>query len=634
MESGPQLTRSDAMTCRCTAMLLCLLFAIGCTDKAANVKPSATTASAARQPAVRESWPRDNRRDDRFVGSTACADCHREIHDEYFATHPMGRSVRLVADLEGPAADSLPTTISHAAIEYQAYRKGDALWQAESATDSEGIIYRQDVEIDFAVGSGARGYTFVSVRDGCLFQAPLTWYTKTLVWDLSPGYDAVSNPRFERRISTGCIACHSGRANTVPGEQNRFEEPLFAEALIGCERCHGPGAHHLEFHMETMPDGPKVDPIINPAGLDHALRDSVCYQCHLHGQHRVLRSGRNAFDFRPGDHVSDIWVTFLDDKPVTVQDGGSRAVSQPEQMMASTCYRKSNGELGCISCHDPHRVPATADRVDYFRQGCLNCHEDGQTVCSIPEATRRESFADDSCIECHMPRLRADDVPHTAQTNHMIPRHGHDPWLSAAKLPRVFGQGDGRLSKLAIQRAEGLMISDLNGSPDAASYGLHQLDPWLKSTNDPEVFAAAAWLAIALRDMNAALRFARDGLAISPHNEEALEAAALAAQVMGQVDVALRYTEKLRNLDPWNSTYGARHALLLEAAGDPSAAIVIAQETLSINPLLVATRSQLARMLDAEGFADEGASEQHMYERLVQFLKSRKAPARSGGSGR
>src|SRR3712207_8836821 len=46
--------------------------------------------------------------------------------------------------------------------------------------------------------------------------------------------------------------------------------------------------------------------------------------------------------------------------------------------------------LGCISCHDPHRLPDLEERVPYFRERCLNCHSEGRG-CNLAEPDRKST---------------------------------------------------------------------------------------------------------------------------------------------------------------------------------------------------------------------------------------------------
>ena len=159
--------------------------------------------------------------------------------------------------------------------------------------------------------------------------------------------------------------------------------------------------------------------IVNPANLAPALRESVCQQCHLQALYRFTRAGREPFDFRPGLPIHRFWAIYL------MRKGNGKdfeAVGHVEQMETSRCFRASQGQLGCISCHDPHRLPATATKTAYYRTRCLTCHE--QRGCALPAAERQARGQGEDCIACHMPPLAITNIPHTAATNHRIPRGG------------------------------------------------------------------------------------------------------------------------------------------------------------------------------------------------------------------
>ncbi len=110
--------------------------------------------------------------------------------------------------------------------------------------------------------------------------------------------------------------------------------------------------------------------IVNPRHLDPILRGNVCEQCHLVGDRRVNRLGRDAFDYRPGLPLTEFFVDYGH-----TTDEGQKLVGQVEQMKASRCFRASQGRLGCVSCHDPHEVPEPDEKIAYFRERCLACHE-------------------------------------------------------------------------------------------------------------------------------------------------------------------------------------------------------------------------------------------------------------------
>ena len=44
---------------------------------------------------------------------------------------------------------------------------------------------------------------------------------------------------------------------------------------------------------------------MNPAKLSPERRDAVCMQCHLEGKVAIERPGRHAYEFRPGESLTD-----------------------------------------------------------------------------------------------------------------------------------------------------------------------------------------------------------------------------------------------------------------------------------------------------------------------------------------
>ena len=324
--------------------LIAGVLAYSMTDRTERPAEPAKQAVAPAEPQVEE--PRVRWHLDEYVGSQKCAECHAEIA-ETFAQHPMANTLASVASassLEVIEGDS--TEFEAQGRRYRVRRDGDRMIHTELMTDADGNpIYEQSQEVHYAVGSGTNAKTYVFDHDGVLFESPITWYTEKGIWDLSPGYHDNPGLRFSRRITDGCLQCHSGLpAPTGNGTSARFDEPPFLELGIGCERCHGPGKRHVEkFEAELVNAGDAQDTlIVNPAGLEGRVQDSVCYQCHMGGKRRILRTGKSYHDFRPGMATEDIWTVFVEPTPVG-EDGTAQFISHVEQMQSSACFHRTNG---------------------------------------------------------------------------------------------------------------------------------------------------------------------------------------------------------------------------------------------------------------------------------------------------
>lgn len=405
-------------------VLVALSWWAGCRQKPAESAPAAI------KPWVNRTWAK-------FVGSESCRECHAAICDSY-AAHPMAQAMCLASSEEetienysiGPEG-----FVTEDGRRYVVERVDGKVTHREQVLDRDGttVIAEQQEPILLAMGSGTRGRSYMLVENGRLFESPISWYSSTSQWDLSPGYPVEEHNRFNREISGRCLLCHCGLPTETTGggpDVFAYAEPYIREYGISCERCHGPAADHVTFHRTGAKQG--LDPIVNPSNLDPVRRDDVCNQCHILGEDAVLRPGRNYDDFRPGDLLGDVWAIFVRGTDVDSQ-GRTQAVSHVQQTHSSVCFKESQGKLGCASCHDPHGVPA--DPVAHYRQACFKCHE-GADSCSVPEATRLASHPDDSCVACHMPSIPANDIPHTSQTDHRILR---EPEKAAFQTMSEFG---------------------------------------------------------------------------------------------------------------------------------------------------------------------------------------------------
>ncbi len=331
---------------------------------------------------------------DGYVGNESCAQCHSSIYESYQRT--------AMARASGPAIEALtPAEFTHkpSGVHYRIYSEGGNAWLSfERPGDT---LVRGKKQLLYYIGSGQRGRSYLFETDGFLFEAPVNWYADAQMWDMTPGYQAAREIPLNLPAYTGCLHCHvSGMQTPVKGTANRYPEPAFTRNGVICERCHGPGAGHVNGGA-----------IVNPARLTPARRDEICMQCHLEGKAAIERPDRHLYEFRPGDSLGDYVRYFV---LVGVQGAELGAVSQVEALLQSTCKKKSGDVMSCTSCHDPHQSPTTKDRVAYYRGKCLACH--GVTFGATHHGNRPD------CTECHMPSLRSTDVAHTQVTDHRIPR--------------------------------------------------------------------------------------------------------------------------------------------------------------------------------------------------------------------
>jgi predicted CXXCH cytochrome family protein len=556
---------------------------------------------------------RNSRPDVSYVGDDACTRCHDKIATTYHQ-HPMGRSLapasRDPRDLEAPAWHN---PFEADGLVYHIQRRGGAVFHVEEKVAADGKpLYRHEVQVDYAVGSGTRGRSYLTNRDGFVQQSPISWFTQSSRWDLSPGYRKGLNRHFDRPVPTECLFCHANQVAEVADTRNRYELPLFRGEAIGCERCHGPG----ELHVRDQQEGT----IVNPKRLEPHLRNAICEQCHLQPERRVVRLGRDPFEYRPGLPLHLFVSDFVRRAALT---DNYKAVGQVEQMHVSQCFQKSAGSFGCTSCHDPHRSPGEAEKVAHYRQRCVACHGQGAVACRLPRPDRERRTREDSCIVCHMPVANSSDIAHTSITDHRILRR---PEASSApprplrpgELPVVhFHRGLPDCPTDVDGRDLGIALADLaqrHQVVHAANLALPRLQACLK--DQPTDVAALEAKASALLVVGG-IEEAREPLdmllRVAPRHENGLALAAEVAGARGKSDEALSLLGRLVEVNPYFAPYFHQLANVHFQRKDYRPALDAARRALELNPAhLEARRLVIACTLEL-GMREEARAAFEVY---------------------
>ena len=206
---------------------------------------------------------------------------------------------------------------------------------------------------DFAFGSGRHATTFVSLLPSAPGMSPgsresrLTYFVRDdslgitpaqKATDHSPGVNPMGRDR-DPDETLHCFACHV----TTFSEHDLLRlDVATMRAGVGCERCHGPG----EAHVAAARRGGSGSSLSFGKVWTADGQMQICGECHRHPSQAA-----------PGQ--------IRPDNPVIAR-------FQPVGLMQSACYRRSDGALSCMTCHNPHSVAST-DRSSY-EASCLSCH--------------------------------------------------------------------------------------------------------------------------------------------------------------------------------------------------------------------------------------------------------------------
>ncbi len=374
------------------------------------------------------------------VDDKVCGECHSEISESY-------RAVAMSKSLYPFDPKTAIENFSRGRAHY--YHKPSNMHFEMAVRDGRMVVtrYRQRGDgtriaqrkqsVDYVIGSGnhVRGYLYGN-RTGELFEMPIVWYTQLRNWGMAPGYDLAEHEDFDRPITRQCMACHNAYPDHKPGDDLVGQRDLFPVNLphgIGCQRCHGPGSEHVKLAaLETSTLADAQNSIVNPGRLSPTQRDDVCLQCHLQPMSRrtsiVRKSGRGNYAFQPGDTLSD-HVAYFELDEANGAANHFEINHHPYRLFQSQCFLQSDGQLNCMTCHDPHVKVAADQQAQHYRQRCLTCHELDDCL-DIEKRTAPNA----DCVACHMPARRTQDVVHVVMTDHRIGRYGQ-PTDLVAEMP-------------------------------------------------------------------------------------------------------------------------------------------------------------------------------------------------------
>lgn len=585
-----------------------------------------------------------------YVDPASCQPCHDEIFQSYQETG-MARAFfrpspdRMIEDWEGRNVYYHEKSNRY----YTLYRRDGRYFQRRHQLGPDGRHTNVvEKEIHFVLGSGnhARSYLHMTA-DRRLLQLPVAWYSEGGgFWAMNPGYDRPDHLGFRRNVTYECIACHNGYPEIEAGADRFGRESVFPGRIpegIDCQRCHGPGRDHLEALQKAEVSREEIlQSIINPARLSPQRQLELCMQCHLETTSARLppylrRYDRGIFSFRPGEALEDYMIHF-DHAPGTGREDKFEIVNAVYRLLQSPCFQQSAGELTCLTCHDPHRIPRGQEAVEHYSSVCKSCHESGlQSLLDSGRHPRTEQ-----CVECHMPRRRTDDVIHVVMTDHLIQRHKpqwdllaplreedfygrqyqgevvlyyppglpaipeNELYLAVAQVKDKANLEEGilRLEKaLAVQHPrEAAFYCEL-----AEAY-LHRGDPnkavsWYQEAvqQDPQLWPAQHGLGktwLKLGRYAEAVQALEKAAALHVDRATTFNDLALAHSGAGRTDRAVQILREALQVDPERAeTHNNLGAVLLEGKGDLAGAEAAFREAIRLHPSFSGAHLNLARVL-------------------------------------
>ena len=369
-----------------------------------------------------------------YADPSTCSSCHESIARTYSLTG-MGRSFTRVASRREHLASGEPLasiTKHPTAITAMAVRDGK-FYQSRHQIGFDGQeIERARARGHYVIGSGNHAQTFLHRNaDGRLVQMPVSWYAERKgYWAMSPGYDKPAHLDFRRVIDSGCMSCHNGYSR-APVE-NDAEGPKFASvcprgSTVSVATVQG---RRMSTQSKTATSrwrygrsSIRRSSIVNGNSNLHAVPPRVqqhpaaVSDSQIRASSLLLHARKSALGlFHP-----------FRSRPGRGRDDKFEIAGGAYRLRKSACFQRS--EMTCLTCHNPHDVPRGAKAVDHYVAVC----PDATKSRTARRAARCRRGRSASCIDCHMPKRRAEDAVHVVMTDHYIQRQRPKRDLVAAR---------------------------------------------------------------------------------------------------------------------------------------------------------------------------------------------------------
>jgi predicted CXXCH cytochrome family protein len=357
-----------------------------------------------------------------FVGSEACAGCHRAeaelwrpSHHQLAMQHATDRSVR--GDFDGASVD-------YFGVRSRFFRKDSKFFVETDGPDGKPATF----EVKYTFGVDPLQQYLVEFSDGRLQALSLAWDSRPkdqggqhwfhLYQDEEINHDdALHWTKLNQNWNFMCAECHStGVRKNYDSDNDRYAT-TFAEISVGCEACHGQGSRHVGWARDRQswrPFGTNDDPSMgllarfterrdaiwtrdaatgnaNRSSAPPTLRGEVetCGLCHA-------RRGAFFEDWVPGQWLSDTHAV----SPL------ARGVYHADGQMLGEVYDYGSFKqskmfaagVTCSDCHDPHsaKLRFPGDGV------CLKCHSSDKYA-AVAHHQHGSVSTPLACASCHMP---------------------------------------------------------------------------------------------------------------------------------------------------------------------------------------------------------------------------------------
>lgn len=332
----------------------------------------------------------------RYVGSEKCRPCHVKAWTAWQDSH-HAQSMAAATDAT-VLGDFNGAVFEGDGIRARFYKKGRMFCVETEGPDGRPTEY----EIRYTFGFYPLQQYLVPFPGGRFQCLSVAWDSKDRKWFfLYPGQrippgDWLHWTRQAANWNSMCAECHSTGLRKRYNLETETYNTTWTDINVGCETCHGPGSHHVEWAAQPPMARPAVenfDLTVRTGGLTNRELVELCAFCHS----RRASLG----DYDPTAKLLDNELPELLREGMYHPDG--QILEEVYEYGSFTQSKMYHNDVRCSDCHDVHSVRRRLEGNAL----CLQCHR-GDTY-DTPAHHFHKQAVDGRpspgalCERCHMP---------------------------------------------------------------------------------------------------------------------------------------------------------------------------------------------------------------------------------------
>jgi Tfp pilus assembly protein PilF len=332
----------------------------------------------------------------RYVGSVKCRPCHLKAWEAWQDSH-HAKAMAAATD-KTVLGDFRDTVFEGDGIRARFFKKGRGFFVETQGPDGRPTEY----EIRYTFGFFPLQQYLIPFPGGRFQCLSVAWDSRKGNWFfLYPGQrippgDWMHWTRQAANWNSMCAECHSTGLRKRYDPVSETYNTTWTDINVGCETCHGPGSHHVEWAAQppmARPSADNFDLTVRTRGLTNRELVELCAFCHS----RRASLG----DYDPAAKLLDNEMPELLREGMYYPDG--QILEEVYEYGSFTQSKMYHNNVRCSDCHDVHSIKRRKPGNDL----CLQCHRADTYDTPAHHFHKKEVDGKPSpgslCERCHMP---------------------------------------------------------------------------------------------------------------------------------------------------------------------------------------------------------------------------------------